>query len=67
MKRTYTAEVEIESIRTEYVRRWVQADSLEEAREELLGGNYTEEISHEEVTDSGSRITSPIVETGERP
>jgi hypothetical protein len=67
MKRTYTAEVEIESTRTEYVRRWVQADSLEEAREKLLSGYYTEEISHEEVTDSGSRITTPIVETGERP
>lgn len=67
MKRTYTAEVEIESTRTEYVRRWVQADSLEEAREELLGGNYTEEISHEECTDSGSRIAGPIAEAGDRP
>lgn len=66
MKRTYTAQIEIESTRTEYVRRWVQAESLEEAEQELLRGNFEETIDDEECTDSSERIVGCITETEDR-
>ena len=61
-KREFYAKVEVTSTRTEYVERWVEASSAEEAEQKLLGGDYDETIDHEEDTDSEERIVGPIME-----
>tara|TARA_R110000868_G_scaffold108808_1_gene296737 strand:- start:1502 stop:1729 length:228 start_codon:yes stop_codon:yes gene_type:complete len=64
MKKRFTATVRIETVHVEHVRRWVDAESAEAARSELLGGRFEEEAidSHTNDSDAESEITSQVEE-----